>query len=1407
MIDTCINKKTKFWDTVTSLGYTTEQLAQLTAKLNQKEFLDWYGNAETDSFKQPIIINGHYIVNDKREKISINDLFNDDFFQKRENYIKDLTSLDKIKLFIEESNISIAKRISLFKDTDYAEKLQRLLDDIAKLEENDHLLALIKHYDYTRRVIEDFELRFNEYDKLKGVKANRGEDKNFKNFVLHAHNFVQTFGKIKNLDSPVIDTEEEKEVILKMKALTTRIDELSNKIDSEIETITRDVLDKFITNPEVRKGVVDFLAAQTDESGFQLFLDAMGDSHVTFIAAIDKFFKKAMYDRDETYRGFSKDWDNFVESFGSKEAFNSYVKEKLLDKNNNAKFIPKYKDDYYTKVFEFTGKLKELKLEGKENTDEYNNLLNEYFTWKKENTQQKYVKEYYDALNSLIPAAREEKEKIDIQITTILDKGIENLTFEDHLKLDDLSKDMKNLKATYFPDGTIKTGKDLDIANSLFKYGKQMSEFYHVIGVRQKAFNKFKKEAEEKGEDELERFMQGNTQEVFTDDFWKFFKNLIDRFPSSDKLEKINDEIKQLTVGFKNSKNELEVDNVPKEILTKLTELQGKKGAIKKQLKTKLGLADYKQLTNEFSRYIKFVPTTEYVKTLAKKNDQLANGEITKQEYNSWYERNHENNAFTGQSEPISLWTKIRPKDAKFITRKPNKYWEITDIKPEYINKEYQVDNNGYGLPTNSWLNPDYQNLSDKDKENLQKIQDYLLPLTNHTKKDMIKNGYLPAVPNEKGKKSKSTSDEAIVDETGNIVRFIPFKYIEFLNQETLPKIVEGMNDEEKEKVQEDRKKIIEENKKLHADSVNIDLADTMKVFAKAALTNKFKHDIELDLKIFKEQMKRQKVKVTNAKGEKLFDKIASSLKEERKPYEITAEGSNTEAHFTKWLEGVFYEDFEVDEGIISDFSAKIQDFTSLRALGFNVLSAVNNKLIGNIQARIESAGRQYFSYSDFRKAKIAYNTNLIKFIANRNDTKTDNLLDGLLKRFDILISQDELSGKPSGAIQTVLHKLRFVKNLGYAMQHLGEHQIQNTALIAMLYSHKIVNGKIVNYTEFLEGKLNKINFDIKLTQSELDAEIKKIDVNVEIRKQMKDEFEKYPSLMDAFELKDGHSELKEGFELNENELFEFKQRVIGINQRLHGIYNTEDAAMIQRTTIGRLAMQFRKWMRPGWNRRFGRRFGKQDYNERVKDYEEGMYVTFGKFIFNPAISNFKEFRKDQEKTAYKAFKMILESVKDTFTNAKVRWHSMSEIEKANVRKTAVEFLFLISVTCLGFLAKHLKGDGDDDDEKLLIFTLYQADRLFGELTTFTPIGVVREGNRLFSSPSPVFNSFEDLIKLGSNLFMYPFRDDESRKFKTGIYHGESKIDIYINDMIPVYNQFQRLHYLGEQNQRYGIFR
>lgn len=1418
MVDTCINKNTTFFESLKNLGFNANELAQITNKLNQKKFLQWYGKGKVDSFNQPKLVENIYLINDKEEKISIRDLLNDNIFEARENYKKDLTDLQKIKDFLEKSSIDIATRISAYKDSKYAKTLEELQKELKSFKENEHLKSLTAYYNYIKKTIEDFELRYYKYDLEKGVKSDKSKDAEFKKFLEHTKNFLNNFSNIKNLDISSSSTKEEKEIILKLKTLEDKVTALNNRTNAEIEGVVRDTLTKFISNPEIRKGVIDFLAAQSDEGMIQTWIDAMGDSHNSFLSAIDKFYKKTMYDKSQEEKELLKDWENFIKENGGIDSFNNTL-EKVLEKidgQKTGKFIQKYSESFYNTLYNYVNKLHDLEKENKQETSEYKDLKNEYFKWKKENIEQPFVKSYYDVLNSLSIEARDAKEKIDNLKYEILKKP--ELSLEDYEQIKNLDDELKNLKSRFYKNGVKKEGKELDIANSLFNYSNKLNSFYEIIGINEKSYEKARKKAEEKGEEYYKNWLENNTTVTPNDAFWKSFRKIMEKFPTNSSLETVNNEIKQLTLPFKNEKGELKVEELPENVKKIYDELEQTKENIKQNLKETISDKDKKEIAEYFKNHISFKPTTEYLKIYSQKNKEINDLEETqspdseiykaaKQKYDKWYLENHELNPYTNEYVPIKRWTKLMPKNSNLLITKPNYKWQIRKIKDEFLNPKYALDNNGFPVPTDNWINNDYKNLNEKELNFLNNLEKRLLYLVEHTKDDIIKKGFLPAIPKVLNKKEKTTFQEITVTESEEIVKFIPFKYIKLLNDETnIRPIPDGASEEEIRTIKEANAKL----KKLeHGKAINYNLAETMKTFINVALTNKYKHNIETDLKLFKEQFKHQKIKVTDAQGNNYFNKIKTKLKGENVEHETSAVGSNTEKHFLQWLDAVFYEDFEHDEGWLSKSTNEIQNLTALRALGFNVLSGLNNKLIGNIQARIESAGSIFYDYSHYRNARKLYTTSLTNIISNHKTDSSDNFVDAFLKGFDVLVSQDELTNSPEGKLKTLIEKAKKLKDSSFFLQHIGEHQVQNTTLLAMANSHRIVDGKIITFNEFYENKKNSINFKLDSTLEERDIEFQKISENQDLRETLEEEFKSYTKLIDAYELKDGYLTLKKEINLEDLEIFNFQQRVIGINQNLHGIYNTEDAGLIQRYALGRLAMQFRKWLRPSWNRRFGRRFGKTDYNEKIRAYEQGMYVSSFNFLFTPFKENYKLYKNDKQKTAAKAFKMLVDGFKDSLTNWKIRWHSMSEIEKANCKKTAAEFTFLLASILLAFLFKKLKGEDDDDEvsDKAIIIGLYQCDRIFGELTTFTPIGIVREGNRLFDSPSPVFNTFEDIFKLSTAIALYPFREEEERVFKSGIYHGADKIEVYLKDMIPVYNQFQRLEYMNESNNRYGLLR
>lgn len=1417
MINTCINKATKFYEAIENL-FNTDEIAQITIKLNQEAFINWYGEGKIDSFGQPKLIDDLYLENDKGKRITLNDLLNDKFYEERKNYIKDLGYLDKIKTFLEEEKIALLKRINKYKGTDYAKDKEIILNDLDKLDKNDFTSALLRHTEEILKNVESFKLRFYNYDKVNTAKLTKEQleqrEEKFANFILQAKTLLDTFVKVKELENSDNADENLKKVISSLKEIESKVTELEKRIKVEVDRLFRNSFEVLINNPEIKGGVVDFLAAQSDESKVQLLLDSLGDSHNSFLASIYKFSKKNDYEKDEEVKQKIKDWEAFTKSFNG--GFQNFI-DKVTNKETG-RFIQEYKQEFEDTLFNYVEKLNTLKKAGKEKTSEYDKLLNEYFNFKKDNLEQPFVKEYYEALNLLTPKAREVKEELDIVKNKILNKKRKDLTSEDYEVLKEIQEKYNRIKSKNNSDGTLKTGDDLEIANSLFTYSNKLSKFYETKSILQEDYNKALKEAESKGIDTVNEFLKNNTTEQYTQQFWDWFKDATSKVPKSQELQDVDAEIKQLLLQYKNEKGEVKVQDLPVNILQNYNILENKKKEIKSNINKLVSLKTRRALAKEFKKYVVFEPTSEYLKVYDTKRKQLEDNKITKEEYDEWFNANHETNLYTQEIQPINIWLVMKPRDKRFIQNLPNNLWKTSDIKQEFLNPNHNINQGtGYSNPIESWKNSEYDNLSTKEKEDLKTIQDLLLYLVGHSNNTIIHKGYLPAIPKDiksyvKAVKSKNTKDDKDyviknIEENDEIVKFIPFKYVQLLSKEVLPEITSDMDEQQIKEIEEERKRIREENKKFHGETINYNLEETMKAFIKTSLTNKYKNKIENTILIAREQLKNQKIKTRTDNNKKIIDKTKTLLTEGiGVEHEVSAIGSNIQEHFEEWLDGNFYDDFEKDEGTLTKVLKPLESATSFINLGFNPFSAINNKLVGNIQARIESFGGIMYDYADYRFARRQYSTNLTGIISNHKTKNSTNFLDAYLKEFDVLVSQDELSNSKEGALKTVLQKLEMVKNAAFFMQHIGEHQIQNSTLIAMSKSHRIIDGKILNFSEFSEDKKVKIQYNKKLTKEEQDLQYENIKNNEKLQKELKEKFEKYPTVLSSYELIDGYAKIKKDTKINKNEIFNFKERIIGINQGLHGIYNKEDAALIQRYALGRLAMQFRKWMRKGWNRRFGSKFGQTQYNEKIRSYEEGLYITTFKYLSNPFVTNWKEYKKSKQQDATSAFSAIAEGFKDILFSNKLRWNSLTDMERANIKKTGAEFGFLIGAIAIAFLAVKLKGEDDDEDEnKFLTFTISQSNRLIGELGVFN-FGIFSEGGRLITSPVASLGTLNKISKLGSSLVLYPIRDEEERKFKSGIYHGEDKALTYLLNATPGIKVLQTYKYMQETNQRYNFF-
>jgi len=245
---------------------------------------------------------------------------------------------------------------------------------------------------------------------------------------------------------------------------------------------------------------------------------------------------------------------------------------------------------------------------------------------------------------------------------------------------------------------------------------------------------------------------------------------------------------------------------------------------------------------------------------------------------------------------------------------------------------------------------------------------------------------------------------------------------------------------------------------------------------------------------------------------------------------------------------------------------------------------------------------------------------------------------------------------------------------------------------------------------------------------------------------------------------KDGELKVKDevtNFGLEEQKRFGQKAR--RLLSRIHGEYSAVGRVAIQRYAIGRMGYMFRKFVVQGYKRRWENK----KFNELLDEFTEGNYVTTGRFIGNL----FKDM---------KSFHMSL---------ASENWTRLTRVEKANIRRTLGELMFLTATVIL--MSIFLKMEGEGEDEWLWAFLAYQAVRLKSELLFFTP--KLDEAMRIMRSPAAAMSVVENIIRLSGQIYR-PFE-----RYERGNWKGKPKIMKTLINFIPGWKQVYRLKYIDDQ--------
>ncbi len=424
--------------------------------------------------------------------------------------------------------------------------------------------------------------------------------------------------------------------------------------------------------------------------------------------------------------------------------------------------------------------------------------------------------------------------------------------------------------------------------------------------------------------------------------------------------------------------------------------------------------------------------------------------------------------------------------------------------------------------------------------------------------------------------------------------------------------------------------------------------------------------------------------------------------------------GSNTA--FAKklrdFLECQVYGIYLKDEGEIlgKDVQKTVSTFqklTSMAYLGCNYLAGIANVATAAGMQNIEAAAREFFGPKELAKADGEYWFKLMPgFMAELTDRKKQSELALFDELFDV---RQNAKDKLHNVQKKNLIQRFFGQNWLFIQQGLGDHWIYNRTAIAMAMRKKIkVNGKEMSVWDAREIYTDSNGYKM-------------------------------------MRIKPGAKNL-DGSDFSATD---FARQIAHVNHVIAGIYNDEDQNAANRTMVGKLALQMRKWIIP----QFMRRFQSNRANITMEGEEEGYYRTFGRV--------FPQLAKDIWQSGFKIA---------------ASWDKLSKTEKANVSRAITEMAQFWSL----YMLVTFLGTGNDDPDRTWAtkFAEYMANREVHELGFLTPGPTMfTEGYKTITSPFVTLSAAnkvaQAIVAAATPANWFP--DDEDL-IKSGAYKGHSHL-------------------------------
>ena len=417
---------------------------------------------------------------------------------------------------------------------------------------------------------------------------------------------------------------------------------------------------------------------------------------------------------------------------------------------------------------------------------------------------------------------------------------------------------------------------------------------------------------------------------------------------------------------------------------------------------------------------------------------------------------------------------------------------------------------------------------------------------------------------------------------------------------------------------------------------------------------------------------------------------------------------------------------------VTSNAIDSVLKYLHIKSMGWNPFSAVTNLGFGFISNYTHAAGEQDFTSEELNKA-YGYLLNNVFRATRAVNMKTAVKISQLMMEYGVV--GDIREGTNSHAIKGLKEKFKIL--LPYEMTSRAEFMNQGSTFIAMMLNTEIYNLNNERKNLFEAYTLDADN-NLIWNEAEFGP---------------KEEWQSLGKDKTAFKLK-----------------------LEGVKKIIHGNYDPDSKVAIKKTALGRALMMFRNWVAEG----FANRFESEYENVKLQRQVKGRYTSF-----------YSAKTKEGDPVGIgRSITLTLQEMARILTKGMYNSkgvNQLSDVDKANLKKNAMELNIYLSLLVLTMILKHLHDDDDDENAIFLTFMINNFNRLQTDISFYTsPLSF----EKLQRNSIPAFGFITDIARLNKAAYRYitdedgkngstPFVESFFRVFPMGFayYRTESIIE------------------------------